>query len=88
MRITRRINDFMIHVGASSRSDTDMKAVRGINRSIKKADIPGTTVQFAGSSEIISGKTMAEKTIMRAFSAERLQEFGLEPAGGRICRCS
>ena len=87
MRITRRVNDFMIHVGASSRGDTDMKAVREINRSIKKANIPGTTVQFGGSSQIVSGKSLAERTILGAFSPERLQDFNLEPAGGRIRRC-
>ena len=82
MRITRRVNDFMIHVGASSRGDTDMKAVRGINRSIKKANIPGTTVQFGGSSQIVSGKSLAERTILGAFSPERLQDFNLEVPGG------
>ena len=82
MRITRRVNDFMIHVGSSARAETDMKAVKALNSVIKKANIPGTKVHFGGSSQIISGKTMAEKTILGAFSPERLKDFGLPEVDG------
>lgn len=83
MRITRRVDDFMIHVGRSARGETDMESLNLINEVIKKADIPGTQVHFGGSSQIISGKTVAEKTVLGAFSPERLLDFGLDvPSGG------
>jgi hypothetical protein len=72
----------MIHVGSSARAETDMKAVKVLNSVIKKANIPGTKVHFGGSSQIISGKTMAEKTILGAFSPERLKDFGLPEVDG------
>jgi hypothetical protein len=84
MRFTRRIddfraNDFEIRVGSSARETVNTRALNRINRIVKKMDIPGTTVHFGGSSQIISGKTLAEKTVLGAFPPERLKAFGLEP---------
>ena len=86
MRITRKIDDFMIHTGASARGDRyTKKAVAAINRDIKDANIPGTKVRFANSFQDVSGKTVAEKTILGLFSPEKVEEFGLpsfEGVGG------
>lgn len=85
MRITRRIDDFMIHIGASARSDTDtnMKAIDNVNQWIKNANISRTSVQFGGSSKVIDGKLLGKKTILGVFNPERLADFGLPvPTGG------
>jgi hypothetical protein len=85
MRITRRIDDFMIHVGASARGDTDtnMEAIDNINQYIKNANISRTPVQFGGSSKVIDGKLLGKKTILGVFKPETLADFGLPvPTGG------
>jgi hypothetical protein len=65
----------MIHVGDSARGEINKEVLQNLNRNIQKANIPGTIVHFGGSSQIVSGKTMAEKTVIGVFSPEYIKNF-------------